>query len=50
MTCEEWRNHRFAQMVEAGAKIGYNKEHDCLKLPGREKNQFLFIRLIQSQL
>jgi hypothetical protein len=28
MTCEEWRDHRFRQMKEAGEKIGYNKEYN----------------------
>lgn len=38
MNCAEWRNYRFAQMKEAGAKIGYNKEHDLFKIdwPGKE--------------
>jgi hypothetical protein len=37
MTCEEWRNHRFQQMIEAGARIGVNKEHDMFKIAWPEQ-------------
>ena len=38
MTCEEWRNNRFKQMIMAGAKIGYNKEYEIFQIswPGKE--------------
>ena len=38
MTCMEWRNYRFRQMLKAGAKIGYNKEYEIFQIswPGKE--------------
>lgn len=32
LSCEEWRNHRFQQMIKAGAEIRYNKEHQLFRI------------------
>jgi hypothetical protein len=41
MTCEEWRDHRFRQMKEAGEKIGYNKEYDLYRISWPEKERII---------
>ncbi len=48
MTCEEWRDYRFRQMLEAGAKIGYNKEYKLFKISWPEKPE-IFVSLYEIE-
>ena len=41
MSCEEWRDHRFTQMKQAGARIGYNKEYDLYRISWQGKEPII---------
>lgn len=41
LTCEQWRNRRFCQMVEAGAKIGFNRENQVFRIEWPEKEPII---------
>lgn len=41
MSCEEWRDHRFRQMAQAGTRTGYNKEYDLYRIAWPEKESII---------